>query len=738
MNGSRKRRGRPFAATVAAAMVVLALLPPPAALAQTAATPGTTRLSDLGYNDDTLRGRSFSSNYFLPGPKDYPLASSGSTLELVYSATSLAGPKSSMSISWNGVPVGDLPLTGAQDRKQATVALPADRIDPAVNRLDITGDLDIDTGACQNDASATHVTIFKETAVHYALTDSQPHPALVDPDLARYPAPFFDSTPSVGSQLAFVLPANPSSDVLQATATLAIGFGRTAGSRRIDLSVTNDTGKLPESLAPANIIYVGEAKDLPSLRDVQGLPVSIDADGNVAKDGTPVATDDGVLAEAPSPLNPGRMVLAVTGQSRVAVVRAAATLGTRRTARLLGGSSAIVDAFSASTTASEQQVSGRRVVTLADLGRVDETVNGIGDHTITFKLELPGVPQGGNGLALNLVTSHSPLIDAGNSSMRLTLNGVPLDSVGLKGTDQTHNVKQIRLPTSSLRSGVNEFNVTFSLRLSAQPTGVCGSVPGEQAWAVLHSDTSVQLPSQFGTATGSDLAGYPYPFLASNGLAKTAFVVPDELNADPFIRYCADLGRSLGQDSLPLAVIAARDFQPGQSDVNLIIWGTPQQNPVLGQLKDALPLAITPGQAQRYAFANSVLLSVKDSSKLGVIQELTSPWTPGRQILVISGTTPDAIALAVAGLAQTGLANNLALVSAAPPPSVTTLAPPLGSPPAVDITTYKVTPKQQTEAAHSAIELLPVAMAAGLGLLALLMAASMAYEAFVREPRNRR
>ena len=718
-------------------LLAMLLAQPAIALAQGSPPTDKLQLADVGYNDDTLLGRGFTSDYFLPGPGEYDLAATGSVLDLVYSSTSLAGPDSAMTISWNGVPVGDVSLAHKEQRQHVTIPLPTDRIDPSVNRIDVRGSLDLQENVCREDSPADHVTIYRETAVQYALADGKPRPTPVTPDLARYPAPFFDSVPGTVTNLTLLLPDKPSGDVLRATAAITSGLGRVAGSRPLKFNVATDSGSLPDDLAQTNAIYIGAAKDLPGLRHIPNMPLAIDASGSIAKDGAAIGEEDGVLMEAPSPLNSGRMILAVTGQTGVAVVKAASVLSASGTARLLGGSSAIIDRIDMPTS-SAQAPSGRHVVTLADLGRSDETLNGIGDHSITFKVELPGVPQGNNGLTLNLVSSHSPLLDAASSSVRVTVNNVPLNSIGLKDKSQTRDVTQVKLPPSALRSGVNTFEITFTLRLVvAQTTQVCQPVPSEQAWAVLHSTTSLELPTQFGSSSGADLAGYPYPFVAATGIEKTAFVVPDQFALEPFVRYCADLGRSLTHDSVPPLVIPASEFQPASLDANLIIWGTPAQNPVLAQLSQNLPLAITPGTPQIYAFASNMLLSVRDSSNLGVIQELASPWHANRRILVLSGTTPDALALAVTGLSQPGLANNLALVSPAPPPTVTTITP-IGSPPAVQLTTYKIVSGKQVTNQRSTIEILPVVLAAALGLLAMVMAASMAYQAFVREPKNRR
>src|SRR5581483_4894623 len=192
-------------------LVLAVLLQPMVAGAQTVTPRDAIRLADLGYNDDVLRGRLFSADYFVPGPGEYPLSSAGSILELVFAATDLAGPNSVLTVSWNGLPLRDLALPATSAPQALSVPLPIDKIDPALNRLTISGQLDMQTSACRDDNPANHVTVFKATAV-------------------RYPAPFFDAAPVAPSNVLLVLPGNPSDDVLSAAAAVSASLGRAAGS----------------------------------------------------------------------------------------------------------------------------------------------------------------------------------------------------------------------------------------------------------------------------------------------------------------------------------------------------------------------------------------------------------------------------------------------------------------------------------------------------------------------------
>ena len=695
---------------------------------------GTITFADTGIGNNTLHGRLFSSDYFLPGPGEFPLAPTGSVVALHYISSGVAGPESVLTVYWNDVPVRDVHLSGSSQPETLLVPLPVSLIKKGVNKLSLDGSMQPENTQCAQDNPADHFTVLKSSTIHYQLSSNEPRPTVMAPDLANYPAPFFETDPLSPSNIAFVLPRSPSTDVLAAAAEVSAGLGRMAGAQTLHIQEIADTGSLPSRLAQSNFIYVGGAAELPGLRNLAGLPLTRGPKGSWLENGTAPPADSGVLMEMASPLNPGRMILVVTGQSGAALSTAATAISSFAPSKLIAGPSAIVSGLALGGPPPAAIGAGNtKLLTLAQLGRADQTVNGTGDHTITFKVELPGTPPAGESLSLNLVISHSPLVDPATSSVRVILNGRSLTSVLMKQIRPTRGDVQLTLPTSAILPGVNTFDVVFTMRLNTAPVlQGCPAPPTEQAWAVLHASSSIQLPSRFTAPSQVSFSDYPYPFVGSDGFRQTAFVVPDRFDPGPFLTFNAGLGRSLRSDTPPPRVLLASAFKPSESNRNLIVWGAPADNPLISELNDYLPLVVTSTQPRHFAFAGNLRVSVRDSAALGVAQEILSPWNAGKRILVVSGTDAGTVALAVRGLEQPNLQNNLALMS------LDTLATPTpGEPPPISVTTYQIAALRQAASGRLGIGLVPIALAAGLSLLALGMALSMAYQAFVREPRDR-
>src|SRR3954449_13338730 len=92
----------------------------------------------------------------------------------------------------------------------------------------------------------------------------------------------------------------------------------------------------------------------------------------------------------------------------------------------------------------------------------------------------------------------------------------------------TRAVWHVDLPPGAVRSGQNTVELQFSLYTVPSSRRDCGRIPIEQAWAVLHPETSYRLPESLAAPQEITLGNYPYPFLDRSGLSGTTFVFPPQ------------------------------------------------------------------------------------------------------------------------------------------------------------------------------------------------------------------
>lgn len=713
--------------------------PPPAPF-------GPIELAQLGYADDTLQGPLVSADWFIPGPADFllgaPKTGDVSYLDMDVIPSELLTKESVMVVYWNGVPISDRQIGATNgERQRFRVAIPFELIDPEVNRLSVQAQLRLAIDTCEAgsvDSPARHLTIMSSSTVTYSYAQPLvPQPAPVRPDLASYPLPFFSPTHPQPAPVRFIVPDSPSRAELTALAEVATQLGQYAGDRGLKAELQRASDVRESDLASTHVILLGKRASLPLLKGLTGAPLRQDGSGFLDASGHPVPEDSGVVMVMPSPWSPARGLLVVSGTSDAAVGKAALALAGRDGIAALRGTYAIVpDAAPYAVPSAAVPVATR----LSDLGHKDEQVNGVGDHAISFTAFLPSVPRDAS-VALDLAVSHSGLLDQDRSSMRIVVNDLPLESVAFRDLPPVHAVRRIDLPGAALRPGANSLRIEFSLRLPGLAArDACNAVPVEQAWAVLHADTSILPPS--GPDRGASepsLDTYPYPFNRNGRLDDVLVVVPARLggNAQALAQYLCDLGRTTRAGILRPTVVTADAFDPKIDAANkdVILFGLPQDDRVIGDLGPRLPV-VAAGD-QRLVLGREITVRVADLEHLGVVEEIASPWSAGRTVLVVSGTSADGLDYAVEAVRQRALSGNVVVATMQQPRATVAGAIPtpmpiaFGGPASIplDASSYRLrpavlAPQQQTRPPWILIA------AAIVALVAIVIVAAQSYAAF--------
>lgn len=726
----RPDRPRPPAALLRALLVVVPLLlSVPTVSAQGVSGPPlpSVSLGELFNGDNILNGRIVSATYFFPGPGPFTVGPDN-WLDFDYGGADVLSSASTASLFWNGQPLQDF-VVNSSDEKRLTVKLPQGKINPDVNRLELQARLFPSQDYCAT-IPALRLTVFNTTQVRYDVGSSQRIQQTATADLGQLPRPFVDPSLPRVTPLHVIVPANPSSDLLSDLSTITAELGQAAGVHSPSVTVQQDGQVSPDSLSNANVLFVGPESDLPTLNSVP-IAAQRDQDGHfLAQDGTPVTDDEGVVAETVSPWNSSLLVLAATGATEAAVHRAAQTLGSRISMQSLRGQTAFISHVAQSPDTSTG--SSTSPVTLAQLGNDDETVTGPGDHHLSYTFD---AGRGGTDMIFNLVFSHSPLMDATRSSLRVSLNDSPISATDFSSVDPTAASLSFRLPAAILHAGPNLLAVDTTLYLRAMD-GTCTSEPDEQAWTVVRNTSSFQFAAAANapaTPSAVTLASYPYPFIQDGALAQPLIVIPDNGDETRLARLQASLGRVTTTDAVGIPVVHASELTDAQrAGSDLILLGLPSDNSALAQINDSLPIQID--EQQRTVHSSTLSLAVKDTSPLGVLNVVPSPWSSSHAILTVTGTATEGIDLALAALNQGNLDGNAALVSAAKTQNATDGAVPtsvplnLGSPlpQQLQTTTYHVPSAPLAGAASQRIPL-PILAAILLGLLAVVLSLILAY-----------
>ena len=655
--------------------LLLALQPRVAA----ADEPTEFTLAQQGFGDQVLRGSTAGIDIFFPGPGRYRVGERN-ILTIVTSHAEILDPTISIAtVFFNEVPLHSWFLTADLARiRDVPILVPRTLIRPDTNRVQVRYTLRLPGEACADiEHPALNATVHNRSRIQYDVQAQAPRNPLEAPDLARFPLTFLDPGTSQVNSVALVVPDSPADTDLQAALNIAGTLGRRSESRALQLQLL-PVSAASRILSAGSVVVIGQPANnnlwdiLVRQADRLPLPLLNRQNGQFRSfSGGPVAPSHGVLMDIQSPWNAEGRALLVTGGTPEAVLGASLALSTDTARRTLSGNAAIITEYvlRPSVSGTSASASAGAVFTLQDLGYNDTTVFGWGTHIVSIVFNSSGeVSKNG---AARLVYGHTRVINPSLSSVAVSLNGIPLIDASLKDDVSDRAVLEVQLPGRSIKPGRNVLSVQFAL--TPRPTGSspegCPSVPPQLAWAVLHGDSHINLPPS--TTSGARLSTFPFPFIKEGKSDALLVVLPDDVNdASHAAALAAELGQWVLFDLLDIPTTTASRLGPAErASKNLVLLGTSLTNPVIREVGQSLPLRLD-ASGRIVQSLGEPFAGTQDHSTLGVLEVVTSPFNSARAVMVVSGTSPDGVPLAIKALRQGGLQGNAVIV--APPAPGTT------------------------------------------------------------------
>ena len=288
-----------------------------------------------------------------------------------------------------------------------------------------------------------------------------------------------------------------------------------------------------------------------------------------------------------------------------------------------------------------------RDVTLADLGYGDDdTVHGM-RVTRDYSVRWPDAweVEPGNGLTLRF--SHSPALDP-RSTLTVEFNGTRLSSVLLTPGNAEDGSLYVALPENAIRLGHNRLRLEFYMGLNDFN---CQDLDDPAVWTTIHS-RSVFHFSYMLRIPEPNLADFPVPFIDSSRLVENhvTFILPEE------------------PTSSELSAVAAISAKLGQ----LAAWRTIQLHTLLGTLAWDPDMimgdVILVGRVDRLhvlretpppflLWKDNLAVLVDRLSRVlpreaGVLWEQLSPFDETAVMLIVTGTTDEAVLTTARALAS--------------------------------------------------------------------------------------
>jgi hypothetical protein len=236
------------------------------------------------------------------------------------------------------------------------------------------------------------------------------------------------------------------------------------------------------------------------------------------------------------------------------------------------------------------------------------------------------------GTHISVAFQHSSSLLPERSSLNVLVNNRILKTIPLTKANMNRTVANIPIPLEILK---DENTLTF--QVDQHYTYRCEDPLADDLWTALLPETSLHLNYNLKPAE-LDLAKFPYPLFdpLGYGHTKTGYVVPngvkwssDSLSALAMVT--ATVGKSVSWHPSHVAPLEPTAMYGAKS--NLVIVGTPSENPAINQLR--LPKSLSElGQTD------------------GLIALIHHPSFPDKVVLVVTGNTPEAVKRAAGFLAQ--------------------------------------------------------------------------------------
>jgi cellulose synthase (UDP-forming) len=388
-------------------------------------------------------------------------------------------------------------------------------------------------------------------------------------DLARLPLPLFDENLRQKLILPFSLSADPSNEILQASAVVASWFGKLADFRGTRFPVSSE---LPRE---GNAVMVGLARDIPAALNVPPI-------------------HGPVVALVANPTDPLATILVVAGRNSAEVLEAANTLSLG--SRILSGDSSPGQPGTVPThtpydapswIATDQP---KRFGELVDASALQGTGYVPGTFHVPFRTapDLYTWRRRPFEANLHFRAPPGPIIDVAASRLDVSINGMFLRSFSLAPSDTTvdwlmRNLgfsRPVRngsmpIPLYSV-FGQNDLQLFFDARPLHR--GDCAAIPEDLHMGV-DPDSTLDLSNAYHFTALPNLAFFVnsgFPFTRMADLSETAVILPQQpssVELSAFLGLMGNLG-ALTFQPVNRVTVARTDAIGTVPDKDLLVIST--------------------------------------------------------------------------------------------------------------------------------------------------------------------
>ncbi|NPV76044.1 MAG: hypothetical protein HPY59_06655 [Anaerolineae bacterium] len=657
--------------TFSVLMVGLVIFPSQITYAQTVPTPtlvaplgGTAAalseneilLSRLGFTDSVMRGPFDSFAAAFSTPVDWQLTD-GAQLVLKIDARffrgiseisgqTIQGSGATMDVTFNDKVLTTLLIDWTGERT-VTIPIPPEALVPFLSdgrhELFLFLDAAVD---CFLDFHETTVVIRSDSKIVLPHTQAIPLATL-----STFPRPLYLSSSFAPVPVKLVVPDTATPEELQAALTVSAGLGRLTGGR-IPLTLTTTSRLSNEDRLGAHMVYVGKATGFP---DLNGANLPAPSDGSTFNT-TGFQTDDGIVQVINSPYNPQRLLYVVSGNTDTGVIKASQALSSG-SIRTTGAANLAIVADVQQSILSTSVAENR---TFKDLGYPTLTLTGLGIQSQTYQFYVPIGQVAQDGAYLDLVFSHSALLDYELSGLVVLVNDQTVGGIRFSDQNTATTTTRISIPSYVIRPGDN------FIRLDADmaPSNLCSEFVSNGLWTTVVDTSLLHLPLAAPKPESTpvlNLTSYPSPFTSSPTLGTLGIVLPQN---DPVAwnvagKLALDLGSRTFGNLVSLKAMYENPPQEERGQYDLLIVGKASSLPIISELNPDLPAPFDEGSNVATERGFPVVYRLPADANLGYLQWLPAPWDKNRTIMAVLGSTDQGLEWAGDAILKPELRNRI-------------------------------------------------------------------------------
>jgi hypothetical protein len=536
-----------------------------------------------------------------------------------------------LTVLMDDVPISSIPLDET-NAEQSVVRIPLSSVTlgPGYHKLSFRIQMNSTLIACSNpDSPANWIVIYKTSHMNLHLADIS-----LDPDLAIYPSPFYETGDPDMQQTVIVVPDAPVHEELAAVTKLVQFFSRQNVSARIPFAVYPESEVTASLEASHHVIWIGLADRWTS----RGR----DAVDRMRENGLPESWSGGFIGLMRSPVNSPYMQLFLIGNGRELANGAQILSDSALYSQLRGTYSLLTEKPLATETFAETATGSAVNVTFAQMGYGNIVMENtlVGHAQIYYTL--PGNWDFSGEGRLELNYTHSTSVNLNESVIAVKVNGVPVASKYLRQSDGNRGRVEIELSRELLsQRRTLEIDVQVEFITAAkhldEAVEECSDISFMGHWAVIDPGSSLTFTPverrQF------NLQSIPFPFIVNGRWTDTTVVTagrPDRERLSMLMTLIGIMGRD-ARDNDGLQFLSMSEFSAEElAGRNLIIISSAEE----------LPPGLSDFPQSKVRFADNRVLSRTDLVELldelqrqSVVMQLShSPYHEQASVLQITVT----------------------------------------------------------------------------------------------------